>query len=131
MTTHQTKTLTAGQAEDAAVQLQQDMVAIVREEIGMHESIAALFADALVRGLRRRMGGRELYIPAADRSERNAGIRRDFDGTNMAYVMGKYGVSRTTVYDLCGKTGGVRQPRIGVSSAKSPVITLETGRPAA
>lgn len=114
MTSQKNKPLTAGQAEDAAVQLQQDMVSIVREEIGMHESIAAMFAAALVRGLRRRMGGRELYIPAADRAARNAGIRRDFDGTNLAEVMATYNVSRSTVYDVCG--------------TKSPVLPLETGQ---
>jgi Mor family transcriptional regulator len=127
MNTTNSKNLTAGQAEDAAVQLQHDMVAIVREEIGMHESIAALFADALVRGLRRRMGGRELYIPAADRSARDAAIRREFDGSNLKEVMARHGVSRTRVYEICGQNT-TRQPRIGVSSPKSPVIPLETGQ---
>ena len=97
------KALTAGQAEDAAVQLQQDLVEIVREEIGMHEAIASIVASAIVRGLRRRMGGGELYIPAPDRSDRDAGIRREFDGKNLAHIMAKYNVSRTRVYEICAR----------------------------
>jgi Mor family transcriptional regulator len=119
--------LTVGQAEDAAVQLQQDMVAIVREEIGMHEAIAALFAGALVRGLRRRMGGQELYIPAPDRSERDAAIRREFDGTNLAEIMARFNVGRSRVYEISNRRDP-RSVRIGVSGPKSPVPPLETGR---
>lgn len=128
MTYIKRKALTTGQAEDAAVQLQHEMVAIVREEIGMHESIATVFASALVRGLRRSMGGEELYIPAPDRTERDAAIRREFDGTNLEKIMAKFNVKRTRVYEICDR----RDPksfRIGVSSAKNPVMPLETGRP--
>lgn len=103
MTKTNYKALTAGQAEDAAVQLQQDLVEIVREEIGMHEAMASVFASAVVRGLRRRMGGGELYIPAPDRSDRDAGIRREFDGKNLAHVMAKFNVSRTRVYEICAR----------------------------
>lgn len=85
------------------MQLQQDLVEIVREEIGMHEAIASVFASAVVRGLRRRMGGSDLYIPSPDLSDRDASIRREFDGKNLAHIMAKYNVKRSRVYQICAR----------------------------
>lgn len=95
--------LSAGQAEDAAVQLEQDFVGIVREEIGMHEQMATAFAQALVRGLRRKLGGRELYIPSPNRAERDATIRREFNGANLDQLMRRYGLSRTRIYEIVSR----------------------------
>ena len=107
---------TPAQAEDAAVQLERDFLAIVREEIGMHEGLAGMFARALVDGLRRRLGGQDLYIPAPDRSQRDAAIRREFCGSNIEELMKRYGLSRSRIYEICG-----RHP------AKNPALPLETG----
>ncbi|MBB1601267.1 hypothetical protein A9977_14590 [Variovorax sp. UMC13] len=115
--------MTLGQTEDAAVQLENEFTSIVREEIGMHEGMAAMFAQALVRGLRRKLGGQDIYVPAPDRSERDAAIRRLFDGSNLADVMRTHNVSRSTVYRVTGR----RDPqsvRIGMGSAKSPISPL-------
>lgn len=103
MTKTHYKNLTVGQAEDAAVQLQQDLVEIVREEIGMHEALASVFASALVRGLRRRMGGGDLYIPSPNLSDRDASIRREFDGKNLVHIMAKFNVKRSRVYQICAR----------------------------
>ena len=113
--------LTPGQSEDAAVQLEHDITNIVREEIGMHEVMAGMFAQALVRGLRRRLGGQELYIPAPDRSARDAAIRREFTGSNVDELMRRYGLSRTRIYEIAGQ----RAPRPG--AAKNPPSSLKTG----
>jgi len=94
--------MSPGQAEDAAVQLEHDIIGIVREEIGMHEQLATAFAQALVRGLRRRLGGQELYIPAPNRTERDAAIRRDFNGSNLDQIMKRYGLSRSRIYEILG-----------------------------
>ena len=118
---------TMAQLDDAAVQLEYDFVRIVREEIGMHEAMASIFAQALVRGLRRNLGGQELYIPAPDKRARDAAIRREFVGTNVDEVMARHNISRARVYQICG-TQPLKQG-IGVSSAKSPTFPLET-RPA-
>ncbi|RYF60526.1 MAG: hypothetical protein EOO27_05550 [Comamonadaceae bacterium] len=107
---------TLAQAEDAAVQLERDFLAIVREEIGMHEGLAGMFARALVDGLRRRLGGQELYIPAPDRSERDAAIRREFCGSNIEEMMKRYGLSRSRIYEISGQ-----------AQAKNPALPLETG----
>lgn len=120
-------TLTAGQAEDAAVQLEHDFVAIIREEIGMHEPLATLVARSLVRGLRRALGGQDLYIPTPDKSERDAAIRREYNGDNMHELMRRHGVGRTRFYEIIGA-----RPQRGdmpaQGGAKNPESSLESGQ---
>ncbi len=108
------------QVEDAAIQLERDFVEIVREETGMHESLAAVFAQVLVRGLRKRLGGSDLYIPAADKSERDSAIRRAFTGANLHEVMARYQVSRSTVYRLAN----IRDPQMSLPAASNPISPL-------
>ncbi|RYE43867.1 MAG: hypothetical protein EOP24_26715 [Hyphomicrobiales bacterium] len=125
--------LTVAQADDASMQLLEEMVAIAREELGMTEREATPIAHAFVRGMRKRYGGMRIggrghiYIPAPSKSERNEAIRRDFDGSNGGEVMKRYGIKRSQLYNILdqGKPGAAK---IGVSSAKSPVSPHETGR---
>ncbi|MFL9669000.1 Mor transcription activator family protein [Variovorax sp. AB1(2024)] len=118
---------TAGQAEDAAVQLEHDFVGIIRDEIGMHEPLATVFSRALVRGLRRVLGGQDLYIPTPDKSERDASIRRDYNGDNMEELMRAHGIGRTRFYEIIGARP--QRPRRGDQrDAKNPESSLESGR---
>ena len=119
--------LTPGQSEDAAVQLEHDITNIVREETGMHEGIASMFSQALVRGLRRRLGGQELYIPAPDRTERDTAIRRDYNGRNMDELMRTHGIGRTRFYEIIG-TRPEKDRRGIVPMAKNPGSPLKSGR---
>ncbi len=119
--------MTPGQAEDAAVQLESDFTRIVREEIGMHDHIAALFAQALVRGLRKHCGGQDLYIPTADKSARDAQIRAQFQGDNLEEVMERHAVSRTTVYRVAGRRDP-KAPRNGTAAPKNPIPPLSMGQ---
>jgi Mor family transcriptional regulator len=84
--------------EDSASWLRREINAIVREEIGMVEMLAAPFADALLVGIRKRMGGREVYIPAPDKASRDEQIRAMFNGRNLPEVMRHFGVCKATVY---------------------------------
>lgn len=113
-------TMTAVQAEDAAVQLEHEFIAIVRDEIGMHEAMATLIAQAIVRGLRQRQGGREMWIPAPDKSARNAAIRRDFNGANLHQLMVQHGLSRSRIYEIVGERATYRPPG-STGMPKSPV----------
>lgn len=119
--------MTPGQAEDAAVQLEQDIIGIVREEIGMHEQMATVFAQALVRGLRRRLGGQELYIPSPNRAERDAAIRREFNGTNIDALMKRHGIGRARVYQIVGRRAATLQPSDGRQAQDCPVSPLKSG----
>jgi len=92
--------------DDGAIALQHEFTAIVREEIGMNEGFASQIAEALVRGLRRRFRGQNLgdyYLAeqsAADREERDAAIRAEFNGQNRAEVCQKYGISKSRLYQI-------------------------------
>ncbi|MFA6310611.1 MAG: Mor transcription activator family protein [Sterolibacterium sp.] len=103
MTTDRTK------RDDAAVALQYEFTAIVREEIGMNEGFASQIAAALVRGLRRRFRGQRLgdyYLSeqtGAEREERDAAIRAEFNGQNRDEVCQKYNLKKTQLYEIVGK----------------------------
>lgn len=97
------------QIEDQAIQLHREVADIVREEIGMHEGFANDLAAAIVRGLRKKYGGQTLgakgsiYIPAPDKSARNAAVRAEFNGTNADEVCRKHDISRSRLYQLVGQ----------------------------
>lgn len=94
---------TPAQIADQAIQLHAELTEIVRVEIGMHEAFAADIAAAILRGLQNLHGARELYIPAPDKTARNASIRAKFNGTNHQAVMREFGISRTTLYRIAGE----------------------------
>ena len=122
--------VTRAQAEDAALQLEHEMVEIVRAELNMHEREAFEIAKAIVRGLRKRYGGLRIggrgaaiYVPAPSKEERNEAIRRDFNGANLLDVMAKHGIKRAQLYRILQTRPGA--PRIGVSGSKSPISRQE------
>ena len=87
-----------GNGDGQTAELIYEFVAIVREEIGLNEDFALRVSQAIVRGLQRRCGGCEIYIPSPDRGMRDAMIRAEFTGGNLKQVMEKYGVGRATIY---------------------------------
>lgn len=93
--------------EDARAQLHSELTGIVRREIGMNEHFASAHASAILRGLCESLGGREVYIPAPNRSERNAAIRCEFNGTNVEEVCLKHGISRARVYQIVNEASKV------------------------
>lgn len=108
---------TSAQAEDEAVQIEREVLEIFREDLGMVEGLAMTFAALFVQSMRRRWGGAELYVPAPDRSARDAEIRRAWRGDNVQELMRRYDLSRARIYAIVGE------------GAKSrPVPSLETGR---
>ena len=114
-------------SEDPAAQLERDITNIVREETGMHEGIATMFSQALVRGLRRRLGGQDLYIPAPDRSERDATIRREYNGKNMEELMRRHRIGRTRFYEIIN-TRPDPDHRNTVPQMKNPLSSLKSGQ---
>jgi Mor family transcriptional regulator len=90
-----------GQDEDSASWLRRELIAIVREDVGMIEGLAVQVADVLLVGIRKRLGGREVYIPAPDKASRDEQIRAAFNGRNLPEVMRQFGVCKATVYRAC------------------------------
>jgi Mor family transcriptional regulator len=106
-----------GLTEDAAIALQYEITKIVREEIGMNEHFASQIAEALMRGLRRTLGGQEIYIPSQDLRRRDQAIRDEFNGRNRDELCRRYGIGRTRLYEI-------------VSRGKEiPLFPEETGLP--
>lgn len=87
----------------SAVELLSIMTAVVSEEIGFHQMFADQIAQALVTGLRRRLGGQEIYIPAADKVARDERIRAEFNGRNRDEICEREGISKTRLYQIVGK----------------------------
>ncbi|WP_042886363.1 Mor transcription activator family protein [Cupriavidus necator] len=89
---------------DAAIDLTGALTTIVREEITPLEHLARPIIEGLERGLRRLLGGQEVYIPAPDRRERDEAIRAAFNGRNRDEVCRQFGISKTTFYEVINRT---------------------------
>lgn len=96
--------MTPGEAEDAAATLHHAITLALQKHVGMNESFAASFATEILRGLRESMGGDYTYIPAPDRTARNAAIRAEFNGRNQDELCRKYSISRSRLYVIVGGT---------------------------
>lgn len=95
-----TRDTTRPPPDDARAQLHSELTEIVRVEIGMNEHFASDHAAAILRGLCGMHGGRSIYIPAEDKSARNAAIRAEFNGQNAEAVMRRHGIGRTRLYEI-------------------------------
>jgi Mor family transcriptional regulator len=88
-------------ASDAAANFRDDLVRIIRNALGLPESIAVPMADELAKGMKRELGG--VNIPVGEiRAVRDAAVRRDFNGRNQSEVIKRHGISRRTFYRIIG-----------------------------
>lgn len=88
---------------DAAVSFRYELVRVIRESLGLPESIAVPMADHLASGMSRKWGGTYIPVSAIVREARNAAILRDFTGANHTEVMRRHNVSRTSLYRILGE----------------------------
>lgn len=88
--------------DDAAALLLYELTVVVHEEIGMTDHLATQFAEAITRGLRRRLPAQDLYIPAPDKRDRDAAVRREFNGRNVDEVCRRHDIGKTTLYRILG-----------------------------
>ncbi|MFW5834496.1 MAG: Mor transcription activator family protein [Pseudomonadota bacterium] len=96
-------TSTLNQDTDTAVELHRAMTASLARRFGMAELAASALADVICAEFRRECGGREIYIPAANRAVRNAEIRAAFNGRNHDELAARYGLGRSTIYEIVGR----------------------------
>ena len=83
--------------------MKREFCLIVQEELGFADIYAQQVSDAIVRGLRKRRGGDEIYIPVADKNERDAAIRAAFTGSNRGEVCIRFGISKATFYNILNR----------------------------
>lgn len=87
-------------AADNAAHLHQLLTAALVRKFTMAEAAASALAQAVACGLREVGGGDSIYIPAADKSERDAAIRRECTGTNLEELRIKWGLSQRQIYNI-------------------------------
>ena len=99
----QSMTTTASPAQDEsnALFLQREVHDIVKNDPALIGGIVALIAESVVRGMRNRCGTQRIYVPAPPRNEnRDATIRREFNGTNRIEICRKHNISRARLYQI-------------------------------
>jgi len=88
---------------DHAALWQQEMTEIVRERLSVGEPWAGAMAREIVEGLRARLGGDDIYVPAPDIQARNVRIRELFNGRNVRELCRLFGLSRSSIYEICSR----------------------------
>lgn len=94
----------ATQSADAAIQLERDIIEVLRRELSRNEQMLGLMARSIVQGMRESLGGQELRIPAPDKSARNAEIRAKYTGANVRALAKEYDLAERTIYRIVEKT---------------------------
>ncbi len=88
-------------SDPIAAALRRDVYEALQSSIGFKDDIAESLADAVVRKIQHRWGGREIYVSVADDSvERNVAIKREFNGNNHAEICSRYNISLSTLYRI-------------------------------
>lgn len=94
---------TPAQREDDAMLLVAEFTEDLRLGCGLPEAQAGEMARKLVDRFRLRHGARRIYVPAPDRSVRDAAIRAKFNGQNAAEICREFCISRTRLYEIVGR----------------------------
>lgn len=80
-----------------------DLTAAISEGTGLQEHFASQIAEAALRKLQARRGGRRSYLPTLGPEERHAAIRDAFRGNNHQEVCSEHGISKRTLYRVINK----------------------------
>ena len=93
----------ATQSADAAIQLERDIIEVLRRELARNEQMLGLMARSIVHGMRESLGGQELRIPSPDKAARNAEIRAKYTGANVRALAKEYGLTERMIYYIVQK----------------------------
>lgn len=85
---------------DAALELEAIVGECLQLCLGLHGPAVLDLANKMVKVLRVRHGGGDVYIPAADKTERNAAIRAALRTGNAAEVAADHDLNPSTVYKI-------------------------------
>lgn len=88
--------------EDHAMQLKQEFAEIL-EEVGFKEPWASSIATSIVERWREKRGGQKVYVPACPLAERDAVVRRFFNGRNIDETCKQFDISRQTLYRIVSR----------------------------
>ena len=93
----------ATQSAYAAIQLERDIIEVLRRELARNEQMLGLMARSIVHGMRESLGGQELRIPSPDKTARNAEIRAKYTGANVRALAKEYGLTERMIYYIVQK----------------------------
>src|SRR5690606_13914654 len=91
------------QEADAAVELEAVLSDALAVTLGLPLGCSHGLAQKLIKVLRVRHGGADLYIPSAPRAERNAIIRQELRTGNAGQLAARFGISVSAVYKIAGR----------------------------
>ena len=98
---HESEHRPTAKDENDAMLLQGELADALRTCTGLTGGVVNDWARDLVEYLRQRLGAQRIYIPAPSKAQRDAAIARDYDGTNAAAVMKRYGIrSRQRLHQI-------------------------------
>lgn len=86
----------------AKIEWIEDFRVILTDSAGFESDYADHLARVILAGLQERRGAGEHYLPAADKAERNARIREEFNGRNRDEICAKYGIGKSQLYEIMG-----------------------------
>lgn len=86
--------------EDVLAALRSEAAKMAGDMFGLQEAQASELAAAITAWLQQKCGGRELYVRARSRKERDRAVVADFDGRNHAEVCRAHGISLATLYRI-------------------------------
>lgn len=88
---------------DRSITLLYLLTGALQHEMQMPERDACRIAKGMVRWMVPQVGGDVLYCPKTldvDRAERDAAIRREFNGRNRDEVCARHGISKSRLYQI-------------------------------
>lgn len=86
--------------EDVIHTLHSELAKTTGDLAGLPEAQATELATMITRFLQERFGGREVYIRARDRKERDRAVVAAFTGANRDEVCKDFGISPATLYRI-------------------------------
>jgi Mor family transcriptional regulator len=90
---------------DSVIELESIICEGLSLSLGLPVGAAANLATKIVRVLRVRSGGSLVYIPAADKTQRDAAIRAELRPGNAADVAARHHLSVSAVYKIANRRG--------------------------
>lgn len=87
-------------SEKIAELLQGDIQAAIEESLCVEVGSAQEIAGAVFKNLQTNWGGKELYIPVRNSTQRNQTVRQQFNGRNHAEVCKAHNISLSHLYRI-------------------------------
>lgn len=83
-----------------ATLLQNDIQIAIEDVLGVEHGSAETMAELVFKHLQKNWGGREIWIPADNKQQRNEKIKHDFNGRNHAEICRFYRISLRQLYRI-------------------------------